>query len=59
VIPAKRGLANRVALHGTTLVVLESIVLGLAASDRKCAMDALQRLNDLRAEVGGTRMDVG
>ena len=59
VIPAKRGRANRVALHGTTLVVLETIVLGLAASDRKRAMDALQRLNDLRAEVGGTRMDVG
>jgi DNA-binding MurR/RpiR family transcriptional regulator len=59
VIPAKRGRANRVALHGTTLVVLETIVLGLAASDRKRAMDALRRLNDLRAEVGGARMDVG
>jgi DNA-binding MurR/RpiR family transcriptional regulator len=59
VIPAKRGRANRVALHGTTLVVLETIVLGLAASDRKRAMDALRRLNDLRAEVGGMRMDVG
>jgi DNA-binding MurR/RpiR family transcriptional regulator len=59
VIPAKRGRANRVALHGTTLVVLEAIVLGLAASDRKRAIDALQRLNDLRAEVNGMRADVG
>lgn len=59
VIPAKRGRANRVALHGTTLVVLEAIVLGLAASSRQRAMDALQRLNDLRAEVGGMRVDVG
>jgi DNA-binding MurR/RpiR family transcriptional regulator len=59
VIPAKRGRANRVALHGTTLVVLEAIVLGLAASDQTRAMDALQRLNDLRAEVNGTRVDVG
>jgi len=59
VIPAKRGRANRVALHGTTLVVLEAIVLGLAASDRKRAIDALRRLNDLRAEVNGMRADVG
>jgi DNA-binding MurR/RpiR family transcriptional regulator len=58
VIPAKRGRANRVALHGTTLIVLEAIVLGLAASDRKRAMDALQRLNDLRAELTGMRADV-
>ncbi|HLK84426.1 MAG TPA: MurR/RpiR family transcriptional regulator [Xanthobacteraceae bacterium] len=58
VIPAKRGRANRVALHGTTLVVLEAIVLGLAASDRKRAMDALRRLNDLRAEVTGMRVDL-
>jgi DNA-binding MurR/RpiR family transcriptional regulator len=59
VIPAKRGRANRVALHATTLVVLEAIVLGLAASDQTRAMDALQRLNDLRAEVNGMRVDVG
>lgn len=58
VVPAKRGRANRAALHGTTLVVLEAIVLGLAASDRERAMAALQRLNDLRAEVSGTRIDV-
>jgi DNA-binding MurR/RpiR family transcriptional regulator len=59
VIPAKRGRANRVALHATTLVVLEAIVLGLAASDGKRAIDALQRLNDLRAEINGMRVDIG
>jgi DNA-binding MurR/RpiR family transcriptional regulator len=57
VIPARRGRANRVALHGTTLVVLEAIILGLAASDRQRAMSALQRLNDLREAVGGIRLD--
>ncbi len=59
VVPAKRGQANRVALHGTTLVVLEAIVLGLAASDQARALDTLQRLNDLREIVGGARADVG
>jgi DNA-binding MurR/RpiR family transcriptional regulator len=58
-IPAKRGEAGRAALHGTTLVVLEAIVLGLAASDQKRALDTLQRLNDLREIVGGVRTDAG
>jgi DNA-binding MurR/RpiR family transcriptional regulator len=58
VISAKRGQADRVALHGVTLVVLESLVLGLAASDRMRAMDTLQRLNDLREVVSGMRADV-
>jgi DNA-binding MurR/RpiR family transcriptional regulator len=59
VIPAERGRAHRVALHGTTLVVLEAIVLGLAASNRKRAMDTLARLNDLREMVNGARYNLG
>jgi DNA-binding MurR/RpiR family transcriptional regulator len=59
VIPARRGRAERVALHGATLVALEALVLGLAASDRARAVDSLQRLNDLREAIGGTRVDVG
>jgi DNA-binding MurR/RpiR family transcriptional regulator len=58
VIPAKRGSADRMALHGATLVVLESLVLGLAASDRKNALATLDRLNDLREAVNGKRADV-
>jgi DNA-binding MurR/RpiR family transcriptional regulator len=59
VIPAGRGRAERVALHGATLVVLEAVVLALAASDRECAMATLERLNDLRESVSGIRIDVG
>jgi DNA-binding MurR/RpiR family transcriptional regulator len=55
VVPAKRGRADQVALHGTTLVVLEAIVLSLAASDQDRALQALQSLNDLREIVGGVR----
>lgn len=57
IIPAKRGNANRVALHGATTVVLEAIVLSLAASDNKTAVDALDHLNDLREAVNGRRTD--
>lgn len=59
IIPAKRGSTDRMALHGATLVVLEALVLGLAASDQARALTALNRLNDLREAVNGKRVDVG
>jgi DNA-binding MurR/RpiR family transcriptional regulator len=59
VIPARRGQADRVALHGTTLIVLEALVLGLAASEQRRAMSSLDHLNDLRELIGGMRLDVG
>lgn len=59
IVPARRGSADRMALHGATLVVLEALVLGLAASDQACSLAALDRLNDLREAVNGNRVDVG
>lgn len=59
VIPARRGHARRVALHGATLVALEALVLGLAALDGARALASLDRLNDLRAAIAGSRQDVG
>lgn len=59
VVPARRGRARRVALHGATLVALEAIALGLAAMDGDRALAALDRLNDLRATIAGGRHDVG
>jgi DNA-binding MurR/RpiR family transcriptional regulator len=53
VIPAQRGQAERVALHGTTLICLEALVLGLAASARDQAVATLERLNELRQSVSG------
>jgi hypothetical protein len=46
-------------LHGTTIVVLEALVLGLAASDRDRAIDTLHRLNELRECIAGPHLDVG
>jgi DNA-binding MurR/RpiR family transcriptional regulator len=56
IVPARRGRAERVALHSATLVVLEALVLGLAVSNRAGAMVALERLNDLRELVAGKRV---
>jgi DNA-binding MurR/RpiR family transcriptional regulator len=58
VVPARRGQAGRVALHGATLVALEAVVLGLASLDSERALAALDRLNDLRAVITGGRQDV-
>jgi DNA-binding MurR/RpiR family transcriptional regulator len=54
VVPVPRGRAERVALHGATLVVLEALVLGLAALDRPRALAALEQLDALREEVSGS-----
>lgn len=59
VIPVRRGRTERVALHGATLVGLEALILGLAVSDQRGAITALERLNDLREAVFGKRADAG
>ncbi len=50
VLPARRGRANQVALHGATLVCLEALVLGLAAASPR-TVPTLERLNRLRTTV--------
>lgn len=55
IVPAQRGRQEHVALHGATLVVLEALVLGLAATDRPRSMKALEQLNALREAVAGTK----
>ncbi len=51
IIAARRGRAERVALHGTTLVALEALVMGLAVASRGRTMRALARLGTLRAAL--------
>lgn len=51
VLPARRGRAERVALHGVTLVCLEAVIMGLAAAHRKAAIATLELLNQLRTDV--------
>jgi DNA-binding MurR/RpiR family transcriptional regulator len=59
VLPARRGRAERVALHGATLVALEALVLGLAGAGRGEAVATLERLNRLRAAVSLRRPPPG
>ncbi|MCU1401587.1 MAG: transcriptional regulator [Acidimicrobiales bacterium] len=53
-----RGAPGYFASHATTLVLLEALVLGLAATDRSKADATLTTLNDLRAAIAGRRLDV-
>jgi DNA-binding MurR/RpiR family transcriptional regulator len=59
VLLVQRGQAERVALHGTTLIALEAVILGLVAANREVAMASLQRLNALRKSVTGKERDTG
>ena len=53
VLRALRGRADRVALHGATVVCLESLVLGLAAANTG-TVASLERLNRLRGSIRQT-----
>ena len=55
VVHVPRGRAGHVALHGATVVCLESIMLGLAAAKPDRTVATLERLNDLRKELGRKR----
>lgn len=52
VLLARRGRANQVALHATTLIALEAVILGLAAADRDNALQQLANLDRLRRLIG-------
>jgi DNA-binding MurR/RpiR family transcriptional regulator len=53
-----RGAPGLFASHATTLVVVEALVLAIAASDQAQAEASLARLNELRAALVGRRIDV-
>jgi DNA-binding MurR/RpiR family transcriptional regulator len=58
IIPAQRGRAEQVALHGTTLIALEAVVMGLAVANRGHTMQTLERLGALRAALAGAKDDL-
>ena len=53
-----RGTPGLFASHGATLILIESLVLAVAAGDRDEAEASLATLNDLRAALAGRRVDV-
>lgn len=48
IIAARRGRTERVALHGTTLIALEALIMGLAVSHQSRTIGTLARLGNLR-----------
>jgi DNA-binding MurR/RpiR family transcriptional regulator len=53
-----RGAPGLFASHAPTLVVVEALVLAVAATDQTDAEASLARLNELRAALAGRRIDV-
>jgi DNA-binding MurR/RpiR family transcriptional regulator len=53
-----RGAPGLFASHGTTLVVIEALVLALAATHQAESEASLTRLNELRSALAGRRLDV-
>jgi DNA-binding MurR/RpiR family transcriptional regulator len=53
-----RGRPGLFASHGTTVVLIEALVIAVASADRDHAEQALNTLNDLRAALLGRRADV-
>ena len=53
-----RGAPGLFASHGTTIVLIEALILGIAAADRASAESTLATLNTLRAALAGRRIDV-
>lgn len=51
IIAARRGRAEHVALHATTLIALEALVMGLAVANRAHTVRTLARLGTLRAAL--------
>lgn len=52
IVPVPRGRAEQVALHGATLVALEAMVLGLAATDRPRHRSAAGTRGVARRRIG-------
>ncbi|GBQ34062.1 transcriptional regulator, RpiR family [Acidocella aminolytica 101 = DSM 11237] len=52
IIAARRGRTERIALHGTTLIALEALVMGLAVSNQSRTIRTLSRLGALRNVLG-------
>jgi DNA-binding MurR/RpiR family transcriptional regulator len=53
-----RGAPGLFASHGITLVVIEALVLAIAASQQAESEATLAKLNELRAALAGRRIDV-
>lgn len=57
-LSAPRGRTGMLASAAASVVLLDALLLGVAASDRSRALSALEALNDMRADIVGYRVDI-
>ena len=50
-LPVPRGKAGHLAMHGGTMVLIEALIIGLAAQVRERSLDTLDRLSTMRGAV--------
>ncbi len=51
ILPVARGRADHLAMHGATLVLIEAMIVALAAKDKSAAVDALRQFGTLRGAI--------
>ncbi len=51
VLPVPRGRADHLAMHGGTLVLIEAMIVALAARNRDAALASLEALSTLRGQI--------
>ena len=57
-LTAGRGAPGLFATHGPTIVLVEALVLAVAAADPDRSAESVATLNDLRQSLAGKRLDV-
>ncbi|MFT4182214.1 MAG: MurR/RpiR family transcriptional regulator [Rhizobium sp.] len=50
-LPIPRGKADHLAMHGGTMVLIEAMIVGLAARRRETALDSLDQLSAMRGAL--------
>jgi DNA-binding MurR/RpiR family transcriptional regulator len=50
-LPVPRGKADDLAMHGGTMVLIEAMIIALAARSSETAFDSLDRLSTLRGSI--------
>lgn len=55
IVIAQRGRHGRVALHGTTVICLEAMIVALSATNKTGALSTLNRLSELRRSLAARR----
>jgi DNA-binding MurR/RpiR family transcriptional regulator len=51
ILPVPRGLADHLAMHAGTMVLIEAMIIGLAACDRDAALASLEAFSGFRSGI--------